>query len=241
LFHVILGPNGAGKSTVLKLAAGLISPSAGEVRCDGRALDQFNAETLARRRAVLSQLIDADIPLTVEQVVQMGRYPHEGRPSASRNREIALNALERVKLIDRRSQSYQTLSGGERQIVQLARILAQIWEDDEGLGSRILFLDEPTAHLDIAHQIRILDLVQSLTHQNLIVIAVLHDLNAALHYGDRFLFLNRGRLAYDIAGRVNVSKDLLENVYDVAAHLISDASTNRAWQFTGRTDGYNIN
>ncbi|HTR78718.1 MAG TPA: ATP-binding cassette domain-containing protein, partial [Gemmatimonadaceae bacterium] len=113
-FNVILGPNGAGKSTLLKIATGLLAPTEGDVRYGDRPAHALGAGTLARTRAVLSQHVELAFPLSVRDVVAMGRYPHYGRVPSARDREIVDRALALVELTDKREQSYPTLSGGEQ-------------------------------------------------------------------------------------------------------------------------------
>ena len=192
-FNVILGPNGAGKSTLLKIATGLAHPTTGTVRYADVDVATLSMETLAKTRAVLSQHIELAFSLSVEDVVQMGRYPHYGRVPTRRDRDIVGRALEIVGMTDRRAQPYPTLSGGERQKVQLARVLAQIWNYDAPRTPKYLFLDEPTSSLDIHYQIHLLDVARGLLDFDCTVVAILHDVNVALHYGDYFVLLSDGR------------------------------------------------
>ncbi len=230
-FNVILGPNGAGKSTLLKIATGLARPTTGTVRYGNRDVGAMNMESLAHVRAVLSQHVELAFTLPVEDVVLMGRYPHYGRVPTARDRDIVRRALEIVGMDDRRGQPYPTLSGGERQKVQLARVLAQIWNYDEPRTPKYLFLDEPTASLDIHYQIHLLDVARDLLQYDCTVVAILHDVNVALHYGDYFVLLADGAvaLASEAAG---VSKDLLERVFRVHAHRVLDPETGEGlWRF----------
>ncbi|NUP71933.1 MAG: ATP-binding cassette domain-containing protein, partial [Gemmatimonadaceae bacterium] len=125
-FNVILGPNGAGKSTLLRIAAGLLHPTAGAVWYDEEPVAALGAEVLARRRAVLTQHVELAFPLEVREVVLMGRYPHFARTPSAADREIVDRALALVGMSAKGGQAYPTLSEGERQKVQLARVLAQI-------------------------------------------------------------------------------------------------------------------
>ncbi len=235
-FTVILGPNGAGKSTLLKIATGLLQPTAGEVRYGERPLTAFTADALARTRAVLSQHVELAFPLSVEDVVLMGRYPHYGRAPAPRDREIVSRALEMVGMSDRRTQPYPTLSGGERQKVHLARVLAQIWNLDSARSaereSRFLFLDEPTTSLDVHYQIHLLDVARGLIAHDGAVVAILHDLNVAFQYGDAFIVLERGRVAASVERADELSRELIERVFQVRAHPVTDPEDGRAfWRF----------
>ncbi|HEX3866915.1 MAG TPA: ATP-binding cassette domain-containing protein [Gemmatimonadaceae bacterium] len=241
-FNVILGPNGAGKSTLMRLATGLAKPTKGDVRYDDRALESFEPELLARTRAVLSQNIHLAFPLPVIDVAMMGRYPHYGRVPSERDREIVERALEMVGMTDKREQPYPTLSGGEQQKVQLARVLAQIWSDDSGIDGaratagtprehRYLFLDEPTTSLDVHYQIHLLDVARGLLERDCTIVAILHDLNVAFEYGDHFLLLDRGRVAREAERAADITDVEIERVFRVHARRLND--DGRAfWRFS---------
>jgi iron complex transport system ATP-binding protein len=229
-FNVILGPNGAGKSTLLKLASGLAKPTSGEVLYAGEPASHLGLEGLARRRAVLSQHVDMAFPLPAEDVVMMGRYPHYGRSPSKHDRIVVDAALALVGMEAHRRQDYTTLSGGEQQKVQLARVLAQVWAGD-GTDTRYLFLDEPVSSLDIHYQLHILDVARSLRGKGCTVVAILHDLNLALQYGDRFLVLERGRVACDVQGAEHLPQEIIERVFAVHAERSRGAS-GPYWRFS---------
>ena len=232
-FNVILGPNGAGKSSLLKVATGLLQPSDGRVTYDGKVVSDFAPGELARTRAVLSQHVELAFPLPVRDVVLMGRYPHYGRSPAPRDMEIVDRALEMVGMQDRRAQHYPTLSGGEQQKVQLARVLAQIWSHDGTPEHKYLFLDEPTASLDVHYQIHLLDVARELLAHECTVVAILHDLNVAFHYGDAFFVMEDGRIAKETDDAGELSIDLIERVFRVRAHRIADpVGGEEFWRFT---------
>jgi iron complex transport system ATP-binding protein len=233
-FNVILGPNGAGKSTLMRLATGLARPTSGEVRYDGRPIASFGADRLARTRAVLSQHVELAFPLPAIDVVMMGRYPHYGRVPSAHDREIVREALELVGMTHKRDQSYPTLSGGERQKVQLARVLAQIWPHDERRAGehRYLFLDEPTSSLDIHYQLHLLDAARGLLEHDCTVVAILHDLNVAFSYGDHFVLLEEGRVALEAARAEEIPVEVLERVFRVRARQVVDPVDRTAlWRF----------
>jgi heme transport system ATP-binding protein len=193
---------------------------------------RFDAEKLARRRAVLSQHVELVFPLPAEDVVLMGRYPHYGRAPSSRDREIVSRALELVGMGAKRAQPYPTLSSGEQQKTQLARVLAQIWNFDDASEHKYLFLDEPTSTLDIHFQIHLLDVARDLLQHNCTVIAILHDLNLALQYGDAFFVLDSGRLVAELESAEEISRELIERVFRVRAHRIADPADGRTvWRF----------
>jgi len=231
-FNVILGPNGAGKSTLLKIATGLLEPTAGTVRYGERAVSEYAAPALARKRAVLSQRVELAFPLDVEDVVLMGRYPHYGRTPSKRDREIVSRALDIVGMTARRRQRYTTLSGGEQQKVQLARVLAQIWNYDEPREPKYLFLDEPTTSLDVHYQLHLLDVARGLLGYECTVIAILHDIAMALQYGDAFFIMDRGRLAYETRDAAAIPVELVERVFRVRASRVVDPSDGQGlWRF----------
>jgi heme transport system ATP-binding protein len=232
-FNVILGPNGAGKSTLLKLATGLLTPTAGSVMYGDRAVRSFSADALSRTRAVLSQHVELAFPLSVRDVVMMGRYPHYGRAPSTNDVAIVDRALALVDLTGKREQPYPTLSGGEQQKVQLARVLAQIWNYDDPAEPKYLFLDEPTLNLDVHYQLHLLDIARDLLGHRCTVIAVLHDLNVALHYGDEFFILEGGRVALATGDRAAITPDLVERVFHVRARQATDPATGESvWLFT---------
>jgi iron complex transport system ATP-binding protein len=231
-FNVILGPNGAGKSTLLKIATGLLRPTSGDVRYDDTPLSSIPADVLAHRRAVLSQTVDLAFPLSVHDVVLMGRYPHYGRVPTRIDAAIVDRALDLVGLSDKRDQAYPTLSAGERQKAQLARVLAQIWNYDDATEHRYLFLDEPTSSLDVHYQIQILRIARDLLQHNCTVIAILHDVNVACEYGDRFIVLSNGRVAAEADRADALTPELIDRVFNVRSYRIADPETHSpVWRF----------
>jgi iron complex transport system ATP-binding protein len=232
-FNVILGPNGAGKSTLMRIAAGRLTPSTGEVLYGDAAVASFDMAALARRRAVLSQHVELTFALAVEDVVMMGRYPHYRGAPAKLDRDIVERALDLVDLTARRHQPYPTLSEGEKQKTHLARVLAQIWNEDTAAPERTLFLDEPTASLDIHYQIHLLETARDFLKQRCTIVASLHDLNMAFDYGDHFFVLDSGRLLHEADSAGAVSATLIEQVYRVKAELLG-TGTDRpgVWRFS---------
>lgn len=194
--HIIVGPNGAGKSTLIKLLARLIRPSNGSIEYGGRNVAAETESNLARRRAVLSQAIEIAFPLTVREVVMMGRYPHfRGRPG-SIDEKIVDEMMTFFDVTEFADRNYQTLSGGERQRVNFARVLAQLWHrSDSSNECRYLFLDEPLTFLDIRHQIDFMKKIQEFTaNSKVVTVGVVHDLNLAARFADQIIMLSNGRL-----------------------------------------------
>jgi iron complex transport system ATP-binding protein len=233
-FNVVLGPNGAGKSTLLRVVTGLARPGTGDVLYDGKPVASFGANELARKRAVLSQHVELAFPLPAGEVVMMGRYPHYDRVATVRDHEIVRRALELVEMTDKREQPYPTLSGGEQQKVQLARVIAQIWPyDDRGPDDhRWLFLDEPTSSLDVHYQLHLLEAAVSLLAHDCTVVAILHDLNVAFAYGGHFIVLDHGRVVLEVERAEDIPEELIARVFRVQARRVAEPGEQRPlWRF----------
>jgi iron complex transport system ATP-binding protein len=188
----IVGPNGAGKTTLLSAMAGDLAADGGSIRLDGRPLRQWPPLALAQRRAVMPQAAKLAFALPVREVVALGRMPFRARGDAAADRiaiDQALRAADIGHLVQR---SYATLSGGEQQRVQLARVVAQL-DFATTATAPVLLLDEPTASLDLAHAHGVLQLARNLAGRGVAVAAVLHDLGLAYRYADRVLVLKEGR------------------------------------------------
>ncbi|GAB4309328.1 MAG: heme ABC transporter ATP-binding protein [Phototrophicales bacterium] len=189
----VVGPNGAGKSTLLRAITGDIKVDSGSVWMDGQPLEQWKLRERAKVRAVLSQTSVLSFAFTVLEVVLMGRGPHlNGSAETKRDYAIAYEALAAAEVEHLAERYFTTLSGGEKQRVQLARVLAQIWETPPNNGNRYLFMDEPTNNLDLTHQHRALQIARQLANQQVGVLVILHDLNLAAQYADRIMIMHRG-------------------------------------------------
>lgn len=186
----IIGPNGSGKSTLLKALTGELAVG-GTVLLNGRRVAAMKAWDLASLRGVLPQATPLAFPFTVAEVVRLGLSA--GVDAAQGG--IAAAALRAVGLGDHAGRLYQELSGGEQQRVQLARVLAQVWHPVGPDGPRWLFLDEPVASLDIAHQLQVMDLARTYAARGGGVVAVMHDLNLTAMYAARVALVSRGRVA----------------------------------------------
>jgi len=185
----ILGPNGAGKSTLMRLLAGLHRPGAGSVLFHGRPASAWPRADLARRVGYVPQGEEVVFPMRVREVAAMGRYPHLGpwRAEAASDRAIVDGALAAVQALEFRDRPFATLSGGEQQRVRIARALAQ--------QGRAMLLDEPTAGLDVRHEIELFTLLRRLGRGDRTVVLVTHNLLLAARTADQVLLLDRGHLA----------------------------------------------
>ncbi|MGJ8670800.1 MAG: heme ABC transporter ATP-binding protein [Oceanococcus sp.] len=190
----LIGPNGAGKSSLLAVLAGDEQPSSGDLVFPAWP-GAHSATWLARHRAVLPQRASLNFPFPVQQVVRLGRTPHAS--GQQRDEQIIVELLHALDIARMANIPYTQLSGGEQQRVQLARVLAQIWQAEDSEAPRVLMLDEPTAALDMAHQKQLMLLLRQLCDQGVAVVVVLHDLNLAAAWADRMLCLHQGCLAYD--------------------------------------------
>ena len=223
---VLLGPNGAGKTTLLHLLAGLTPPTTGQVLLDGHNLRQIGGAALARVRAVLSQHIQLAFPLSVADVVLMGRYPHFGQQATPHDHAIARQALAALGLAPLAERDYSTLSGGEAQKVQMARVLAQIWEVPT-TGSRVLLLDEPVSSLDVRYQHELLRLARRLAREQVVVVAILHDINLALTYADRLVLLKNGRIHATLPSPADLTETLLREVFELELRIVANPFTQK--------------
>lgn len=209
----LVGPNGAGKSTLLQLLLGWLRPTEGHVDVSGAGLSGMSRRDIAQRIAFVPQEARVDFEFTARELVTMGRMPHLGRfqpegPADVAAVDRALLSTDTLALADR---VVSELSGGERQRVQLARALAQETE--------ILLLDEPTASLDIEHQLALLDLVQQFVQGGRVALVALHDLSLAARFADRVIVLASGRVVADGAPKDVFTEALLARWFHIRAHI----------------------
>jgi iron complex transport system ATP-binding protein len=218
-FYAVLGPNGSGKSTLLKALLGAVPVESGRVRLGGEALDTWNRRRLARAVGVVPQRESVAFPLTVRELVAMGRYPHLGpfRPEGPEDERAIESALERCDAASLSGREVGTLSGGEFQRVRIARALAQ----DPGT----LALDEPTAALDIRHEMEILRLLRTSADHGITVLLITHHLDLAARFADRLLLLDAGRVAAEGTAREVFREEVLERVYGWPLRVREDADT----------------
>jgi iron complex transport system ATP-binding protein len=198
---VIIGANGCGKSTLLSLCNGSLSPTRGEILADGKNISTLPRKNVAQKISLLSQ--GRVVPeITVERLVLHGRFPWLGYPRVYRgeNRAIAKAAMEQAGIIEKRFSSLPKLSGGERQKAFLAMVLAQ--------NTTTVLLDEPATHLDIAHQLELLEILRTLKNHGKCVVAVLHDLSQAFEIADRIFVMQNGKIT---------AADTPENIFSSGA------------------------
>lgn len=213
----ILGPNGAGKSTLLRQLTGYLPSDSGDCSLLGKSLKEWEPEALARVRAVMRQNSHMAFSFCVRDIVQMGCHPYSSSKKSDNTKNImALCDCEKLAQRD-----YISLSGGEQQRVQLARLLAQLWEDTP--SPKWLFLDEPTSALDIHHQQHLFRLLRQLVQtQQLNVCCVLHDLNLAARFADRIILMDQGRIVANGTPKNILTKQQIMQLYQADISVISD-------------------
>ena len=206
-FVVIIGPNGTGKTSLLKALAGLVRVS-GEIEILGKSIAEYSRRQLAESVAVVPQQVPIEFPFTVAETVLMGRSPHLGilEVEGDRDRKVAQQAMEFTEIAHLAARRIDELSGGERQRVIIARAICQ--------EPQLILLDEPTASLDPAHQVRIMDLMENLRQEKgVTVVMVSHDLNLAAMYGDRLLLMNNGGIIASGPPSEVLTAEQLEQTY----------------------------
>ena len=219
----IIGPNGAGKTTLLRALAGLNHRYTGEIRLDGRELGSYAEKELARVRAILPQERAAAQGLTVEQLVTYGRFAHAGlfqTRADAEDREAIAWAMETAHVSAFAEREVHTLSGGERQRVFLAMALSQ--------KPRLLLLDEPTTYLDIAHQLRVMEITRRLsTEHGMTILMVLHDMAHAMQYADDIILVRDGAVAATGTPAEVLTEKRIADVFGVRVELLRASGGTR--------------
>ncbi|MCW4114353.1 heme ABC transporter ATP-binding protein [Aurantimonas sp. MSK8Z-1] len=223
----VVGPNGAGKSTLVKAMSGEIHPATGRVRLDGDDVATLAPAILATRRAVLPQASAIAFPFTVFEIVQLGLRQRGGLDASARRRIVA-EALAIVDLARFGDRLYPSLSGGEQQRTQLARVLCQIGAPVETGRAKLLILDEPTASLDVRHQVDVLAVARRFADAGGAVVAVLHDLNLAAGFADRVLLMQSGRIVADEAPEPLLAGGQLADVFGIRMVVLRPAGWLRS-------------
>ncbi|WP_433472344.1 ABC transporter ATP-binding protein [Spirillospora sp. CA-142024] len=216
----IIGPNGCGKSTLLRGLGRLLKPRHGRVLLDGADIAALPTKEVARRMAVLPQSPQAPEGLTVADLVARGRHPHQSwyRQWSPGDEEIVNAALAKTGMLEFAERPLEEMSGGQRQRAWISMALAQ--------DTQLLLLDEPTTHLDLAHQVDVLELLQKLHDEDgRTVVMVLHDLNLAARYAHRLVAMRDGRVVAHGEPNEILTEDLLNAVFDLPAKVIEDPVT----------------
>ena len=220
----IVGPNGAGKSSLLRVLTGEMQASKGRVLLNGRTLSQWPIIERAQLLAVLPQHTTLNFPFTANEVVGLGRIPHQ--TGSATDAEIVAQALKLVDAQYLQKRFYTQMSGGEKQRVQLARVLAQIWQPCPG-EEQFLVLDEPTSAFDLAHQKLTLDIVRQLAARGVGAVMVLHDLNLAARCADNLVVFDGGLIAAQGSPEEILTEQLIQQVFGVKAIIDRHPTTHK--------------
>lgn len=222
VFTAIAGPNGAGKSSLLKILSNEISGYEGKVEVNGTPIRQYDISSLSKIRAVLPQQTYLPFPFSVQQIVQLGTQYHKN--TSQQSRKICNEVMDLTGITTWASRNYLTLSGGEQQRVNLARVLAQVWEMKA--YPRYVLLDEPTSNLDIAQQQMIFSLVKHACERNIGVFAIVHDLNQVAQFADKIYFLRDGNIVAHGATLDVFTKNNIEETFCCRVNVYHDACTD---------------
>lgn len=217
----VLGPNGAGKSTLLKILSGEISCNKGDTRYNGLPIRTLSSRALARVRAVMPQHCSLSFPFKAIEVVELGL----GSQTISSPDDLLREVMTETNTWELRDQPYGKLSGGEKQRVQLARVLVQIWEIKP--YPRYLLLDEPTSSMDIAQQHHVLQIVSRLKERNIGILAIVHDLNLAAAYADKVALLKDGVIRDQGEAAAVLTSENLEKTFDHPVKVAKDPDNDQ--------------
>jgi iron complex transport system ATP-binding protein len=213
----LVGPNGAGKTTLFRVALRLLALESGNVSLLNRNIDDWSAQALARALAYLPQETEAHWPVEARRLVALGRLPHRAAfaPPEAEDEQAIDNAMARCDAAVFASRTMNRLSAGERARVLLARALA--------VGAPVLLADEPAAHLDPAHQLRLMELLRGEAERGTAVVVTLHDLSLASRFCGRIVVLDEGRVAADALGGDALSDDVLRSVFAIGARRLENS------------------
>ena len=209
----IIGPNGAGKTTLLKLILGLLNPNSGKIYIEGKNITEYSSKELYKKIAFVPQENNLDFPMTVLETVLLGRIPHLSRFCLENEKDyyIASTALRAADMENFSGRYVNQLSVGERQLVTIAKALAQ--------ETKLIFLDEPTSSLDVSHTIQIMEILKDLTENGKTVTSVIHDLNIASRYCDKVLIIHSGVIKGFGLARDVFTKEIIQNSFSVNVNI----------------------
>lgn len=220
----VIGPNGAGKTSLLHAVIGDLDVVCGSITFAGQAITGMADRERACRIALLAQFSALAFPFTVREVVALGRGPHASGVTA--DRAIIDAAMTCADVAHLRTRAYTRLSGGEKQRVQLARVMTQVWRQADA-GDRLLLLDEPVAALDLGHQQWIMHQVRALADDGVAVVMVLHDISLAARHADRMLALRDACVVAHGTPEAVVTQQTVRRLFDVEARVIAHPDTGK--------------
>ncbi|MBC8062917.1 MAG: ABC transporter ATP-binding protein [Clostridiaceae bacterium] len=223
-FYTILGPNGSGKTTLLRLISKALNVNKKEIYIEKMDIYSMNFKQLAKKVAVVPQNTEVEFDFSVEDIVLMGRTPHISRFSSEGEKDfhLASVAMEITNTLKFKDKKINELSGGERQRVIVARAICQ--------DTEIILLDEPISHLDIHHQIEIMNEIKSLNeNKNITIVAVLHDLNLAAAYSDHMILMDKGRVHSYGRPEEILNEETIKEVYGLQVYITKNPKTNKTF------------
>lgn len=218
----IIGANGCGKSTLLKALTRIHSINKGQIYLDGQAIAQIPTKEVAKKIALLPQVLEATEGITVYELVSYGRFPHQKYLGSltTHDRSRIHWAMEMTKITDLANLEVDSLSGGQRQRVWIAMALAQ--------DTDTIFLDEPTTYLDLNHQLEVLELLADLNKKShKTIIMVLHDLNLSARFSDHIIAMKNGKIQYQGSVEDIITSERIEDIFHIKAHIIEDPVSTR--------------
>lgn len=218
----IIGANGCGKSTLLKALTRILGVKKGQILLDGQAITTLPTKAVAKKMALLPQILDGTEGITVYELVSYGRFPHQkylGSLTAHDRSRIHW-AMEMTKITELANSTVDSLSGGQRQRAWIAMALAQ--------DTDTIFLDEPTTYLDLNHQLEVLELLQGLNKESgKTIIMVLHDLNLSARFSDHLIAMKKGQIRYQGSPQAIITPACLKDIFQIRAHIVDDSITQR--------------
>ncbi|WP_413533154.1 heme ABC transporter ATP-binding protein [Empedobacter brevis] len=206
----IVGPNGAGKSSLLSYIANEIDPNTNLIRLKDIALKNWKKEDLPHHKAKFSQHQPTDIPLSVKEVVLMGRYPYFQNSPQQKDNDSVDYWMTKTDINHLKDRDYIHLSGGEKQRVHLARIFTQL---ENEVNQKLLLLDEPLNNLDVSHQFNLLEILNDFKQKGNLVIMVMHDLNLASQFADEVILMNKGKIVYQDSPEKVFQPEIISKIY----------------------------
>jgi iron complex transport system ATP-binding protein len=217
----LIGPNGAGKTTLLRVASGELAGT-GTVTLDGQPIQHISLEQRARQMAFLTQQLALDFPFKGHEVMQMGRIPH--LTGTRHDRQVLQEVIDVCSLQDLTARTYTTLSGGEKQRIQIGRVLCQVWDQ---LANAYILFDEPTSALDLSHQLMFFELLGRLSDNGAAIALVVHDINLAVRFSDQVVLMSDGHTVASGTPRQVVTRDNIRRAFNVTIDLVETEDPGR--------------
>ena len=212
-FVALVGPNGSGKSTLMKNINRVLKSQKGKIYVNSKLLDDISDKQLAKEMAYVPQSSKPNSGLNVFDTILTGRKPYINFKPKKRDIATVKKIIQQLKIEDISFKDFSKLSGGQQQIVLIARALAQ--------DADVILLDEPTSNLDIKNQLEVLELLKSFTKEGITIIVAIHDINMAVKFADKFLMLKKGEV-FNFGGKELIEKTVLKNLYDVNLKVFND-------------------